>query len=723
MSAIVRFSAAVAFSADRRQRWRQFCLIGSAALAAFLILLSCALGLLSVTSPVRAGSLLGVPTTAQAEGVPGLSPDGAVAAVVERGTLAMGRQVPTVWIEPMLGHEDDPAAVPRGLTTLPDPGEAVLSPALVSAGYTAEDLGWLSSDAGSGSGGAIGYEGLAAASEPLIFVRPAPGATLGEGGAITYIATFTESDPNAVYGGYSYDPEVISSSMMIPGVLMYLIAPSIALLISSSRARSLVRDERLRFLHLLGASSFRARAAMALETALLGIVGSLIGALVYAVSSRWLTVIPATSVRLLPGDLVLPWWAYSLPVAAVTGCAAVCGALGRIRLRRNGGRARAGHRIAVAALVLSVVCVMTAATPWVSSSYGSTVLFSGTIGMLIALPLAVPAITAGVARSMSGTKSPVLWAAARRLRHDSVHLSRIASIMGMLIIVVSVAISLWASAAATQAEGSAPSETQVLAVGWRGNPDSGLSAARRAFADVHRDVLIVPVLSQDDSKGPLPRLLDIDDCNSFTAFFGGDASVLCTPGRSTALSDFAKQNTGMRIPDSSARLLPSGGLGEDVMIYSKAPLAVEDVQRTLGFLPALNIALPAHSTTAPLPLVQWLIAGALAAFLILGMAIAREIGDRNVEDADRDLLYQRLGLSWRTADRLSWMVLLIPLLVSAATAFVCSLVIAYAGEVLQIARGDTVKLLAVAAVSLALPVSAVLVSIPARRATTAAVRQ
>lgn len=716
MRTVLRFSAAVAFSRDRRQRWRQVCLLAASFIATFAVLVALGLIALSYTSPLRAGAMLGVPTAAVGDEYPGMSAEGAVAAVVDRGTLAMDRQVPTVWIEPMAGHEDDPTAVPPGLDELPGPGEAVLSPALVAAGYTAEDFGWLSSAAGSGTDGTIGDEGLAAASEPLIFVRPEAGTTLGEGGAVTYIATYAQSDPNAVYGGHSYDPDVVSVTMMAPGVAIFLVVPSLVLLVSSSRARSLVRDERLRFLHTLGVRARTARTAMACETGLLALSGALIAVLAHAVFGRWLTVIPATSIRLFPGDLSLPWWVYLPAVAVTAGCAFFCGALGRLLPRRRSRRPRAGHMIAVAGLAAAVLTVIASATSWISPSVASTVFVGGTIGVIIFLPLAVPTLSAAAASSMRTMRSPVLWAAARRLRHDAVHLSRVASVLGVLIVVVSFAVALWGSAAATQAEGSSSHSSRAIAVGWRGDPEGGLEAARDAFAEGGRDVLIVSTISQDDTDGPMPRLIDVDDCASFVAYFNGDNADVCAPGNEHELSDFAEANTGMRTPDDTTRLAPDDGLGDDVAIFSRDPLSTQDVQRALGFLPALNINLTASDVTAPLPIVQWLVAGALVAFIILGLAIVREIGDRSVEDSGRDMLYQRLGLSLHTSDKLAWTVLLIPLVVSTVTAFFCSLVISYAGEVLQIAKGDTLKLVLVAAISLALPIGAILLTIPARRA-------
>lgn len=718
----LRFSAAVAFSRDRRQRWRQICVITSSIIATFAVLVSASLVSLALASPARAGAMLGVPTAAIGDGEPGISPRGAAAAMVDRATLAMGRQVPTVWIEPMPGHDHDPAAIPPGLDHLPAPGEAVLSPALVSAGYTAEDFGWHGSNAGAGAHGVIGEDGLVTPSEPLIFVRPRAGSTLGTGGAITYVATFARADPSAVNGGRSYDPDIVSASMMEPGVVAFLVIPSLVLLISSSRARSAVRDERLRFLHLLGVRGLTARAAMGSETGLLALTGAMIAVLAFALIGPWLTVIPATSIRLFPGDLSVPWSVHLAAVSLTVGVGFICGSLGRLTPRRRRGRSRTAHTAAVIALVLAVVTVIVSASPWAPTPWAATIFTLATLAVIITLPLAVPALSAMTATVLIGARSPVIWAAARRIRHDAVHLSRVASVLSVLIVVVSFAVALWGSANATQHESAAPRGEGALTVGWRGDPTAGLAAARRAFADDGRAVLIVPFLSQDDSKGEMPHLIGIDDCPEFVQFFGGNPTSLCAPGAQRALADFSEAHTGLRPPDASTTLI-ADGVGGDAVVFSHTPLSVQDTQRLLGFLPALTIDLQSSDITAPLPIVQWLTAGALSAFVILSLAIVREIGDRSVDDAGRDLLYQRLGLSLRTSSLLAWSVLLIPLIVATVTAFICSVVISYSGELLTITQGDSTKLVIVALTSLALPIGTILLTVPARRATSAAHRR
>lgn len=712
----LRFSAAVAFSGDRRQRWRQISVIGSAALAMTILMLCIGLLWAAWLTPVRAGAALGTLTVAQDSDLRGTSPEGAVASVVLRGTIVNGRQVPTVWTEPMPGHEEDPAAIPRGLSHLPGPGEAVLSPALVNGGITAEQLGWSPSDAGAGPDGAIGEAGLAAGSEPLIIVRPTAGTTLGGGGAISYVATFAASDPAAVHGGYALDPEVVDLDMMLPGVLVFLLIPGLILLISGSRARSTVRDDRLRFLHRLGVRPEVARAALGCETALLAAAGAVIAAAVHAALARYWTVIPGTDIRLFAGDLAVPRWGYLVSAVIVVAVAFGCGAMGRLEPRVPQRSQQVRSTLRCVALMIAVGVVVLSASPWMAGTGARAPLYTaGVVLVLVTLPLAVPVMTAQVSRMAARSARPRIWAASRRLHAAPQQLSRTSAVLAVLIVVVSFAMALWANSATVQREASPRPAGGPIAFGWRGADQEGLDAARAAFANSRDDVLLLRTFQHDDSEGPMPAVVDVDDCPATVMFLGGDPHTLCDPQQAGALADFMEEHVGLRTPDEGTRLLmPS--TGGDGIIVARAQVSTVEVQRTLAQLPGLSVEPVDGDLTAPLPLVQWLHAGALAAFVILTIAIARENGDRAVEDAHRDAVHQRLGLSVEDSACISWMVHLVPTLVAGAAACACSLVIAYSGEVLAIARGEVLKLLVIAIFAVALPLVTVILTIPVRRA-------
>lgn len=460
-----------------------------------------------------------------------------------------------------------------------------------------------------------------------------------------------------------------------------------------------------------------ARLAMACETSALALAGSLLAVIAFALGGRFITFIPATSVKLFPGDLAIDSWVYVLAVAVAVSTAGVCGALGRISPRQHLHRARTPYRAALPALGATLIAIVFSATAWAPPGTAGILYLVGTLVVIVLLPLAVPALASALARVMHRSSDPVCWAAARRVSHDSVHLSRIAAVLGALIVVVSFAISIWGASASAQKEASLDESGSVTVVGWRGGKSSSLEQARNAFTRAGKEVLLVPLVPQESANGAQPPVLHIEDCRQFVEFFGGSPRELCSDEARTELTEFARSRTGLLPQKDGATSGPGWSLTDRVAVYSHEDISTEEAQRALGSLPAINVDVRGSDLTAPLPIIQWLIAGAATSFVLLGIALVREIGDRSIEDAERDRTYQKLGLSMRSTHQLTWMVQLIPIVAAVGAAFACSLVIAYAGQVLAIARGDIVKLAIVAMVSLALPIVAVMLSIPVRRAT------
>lgn len=714
MRTLLRFSAAVAFSRDRRQFWRQVSMVTGAALATLAFLLTLILPIAAVQSQQRAALQPPVLTESPPGGVEGMTAQGAVAATVARGTLINGKQVTTIWVEPLPGFEEDPRAIPQGLRTLPGPGEAVLSPALATNGVTPESLGWSSSNAGNGPAGTIGLEGLVAASDALIFVRPQAGRTVGDGGAVEYVASFSRDVPSEGTG-FSGDLDVIPLQLMAPGTIAFLGIPAFVLLVSATRARSTVRDDRMRFLIRLGVRETRARLALALESAMLGAVGAVGAAALYAIIGPFLAAIPFTTIRLLPGALTAPAWAYVLVIAAVIASSAILGAMGRLSPRSSSARHQALLRLAPGFLSTAIGLVILSAAAPLPPSFAQLLLTAGILSTLVTLPLSVAPVTRRLATALSHTSRPHWWAAGHRLRADSVHLSRVPAVLAALLVVVSLAISLWGASVAVHKEHSTRS-SNVVSVSWRGAPPERIDAARKALDEAGIPVLVLAEVSLDDSAGPTPPAIKIENCAQFVTFFDGEPERLCDPAAFHELSDFSAVHTGMRPPEPNAVVIPPESYARGAHLVSRTGIEVAEVQRELAFLPALNIELRPQDTNAPFPTTQWVLCAGIIAFMILALAIVREMGDRSVEDAERDQIYRRLGLSETTIDGLAWAVLLVPLGVAVVLGFVSSLIIAYGGEVQNVTRGDPVKLVIVALIAVAVVILAIALTLPVRRA-------
>ncbi|MER5973768.1 hypothetical protein ABT112_29320 [Streptomyces sp. NPDC002055] len=172
-----------------------------------------------------------------------------------------------VWLVPLRAD----APLPPGLDRWPEPGEAVLSPALAEAG-AAERIG----DRYGKSAGRIGAEGLQAPAELLAYARPG-------GDADDLGAEFRARG----FGGANASPFGEDANLPPPehfyGALAGLVLLPVVLLVTvAARVGAVARDRRSRLLAVLGAGT-RARACFAVgEAAVPVLVGTFLAALALA---------------------------------------------------------------------------------------------------------------------------------------------------------------------------------------------------------------------------------------------------------------------------------------------------------------------------------------------------------------------------------------------------------------------------------------------------------
>ncbi|GAA1737890.1 hypothetical protein [Brachybacterium phenoliresistens] len=717
MSAL-RFAVRVALAGDVRHRWRQGSVVVCSLLATVAGLLWIALPVMASEAYVRGAARAAMPSE-HLEGMPdGTAPPDATALIAERATIVGGAQVSTVWIQPVPGHEDDPGATPVGMTRLPAPGEAVLSPGLVDAGHTAEDLGWVSSEAGSGVGGVLGDEALMSRSEQLIFVRPRAGQEL-PARAGWYIAGFGDAgDPQ--YPAFVTDPDVLSPGGYLARGLFILVVPALVLLVSGARARSAVRDHRLRFMTTLGIRASVSRLVLGAETAVLAAIGAVLGAAVFAVLSSVVTTVPVVELVVARGALRPPAWAYIVVAVSVVAIAGLAGAMGRLSpptVRRPRRVLAIGASIGVlGSLGVVVLSSLQRGDASASPSMAAVqLLFAGALGTIVLLPVAMPALVELPARILRRSRRPAVWAAARRIVVEARGLSRIPAVLSVLIVVVSVASASWVASGALDTAVSGPGSTRQAQASWYA-PQPDIAPAAEAVASLQPGAMVLQQYAMDDSDGPSVDAVAVEDCPSVVRLLGEDPDAFCQD--SPALGELVRARTGLDViedPASDPRVIPDRE-ETSVLILSPVDLDLSELQRELGWHTAFSMGQRPGDVRAALPIQRWVLAGIFATLALLLVAVTREVGDRSIEDAQRDRHYLRLGLGARDADRIGWWTLLIPVATSVVVSMGASTLIAYGGEPLEATKGSPAQLVTIAVAALVLTLAAIAVTLPVRRA-------
>lgn len=621
---LLRLGFRLALAKDPRQRWRQLSVIITSGICALCFLL--------------AGGVVHAAQQSD-ERIAGRSPTWATDAastklkISLRGmTLDNNYQFSVVWLEPAAGSEGDPSIVPPGLARLPAPGEAVLSSGLHARGLDARDFGFKESMAGTGPGHAIGRAGLSSESEGWIYARPAPGRTLGEGGALLPLRGFTNSMNRAGLEASNLVPTGTEGRV---GVLWLLMAPGLALAVTGGRAFSHVRDERAATLARLGIHLNRIRLLLLLETAYLSFIG------VAGATTFWFATlensqhIPLTGVVLQPGALSLPLTTgLSLAGLAVV-LTATSASIRRIASEPGSRRSSTVAWWHVLPFV-SALAMMTSSRFLPEGSIAArALLFGGLILTFIGLPLALPLLVLRVARRMSQSSDSKRWLAGRRLIDRVAPLSRPASAVAMLIFLSGGAFAVYGHMIEVDQTPGSNAPLARYTANWRDVRPTDLARIRERLPEAQ----VLPTFGQ----GPA-RFAVFSSCRAVIMAVKPVNLPACQGDGIPA--DTARRFQGLT--GVSPRLMTAtGNPSSDGEILIIAPLQTTDLkvmQAMAPIVPAVNITRVARPKP-PATGVGWLVAGWVAASFILSIALLREVGDRALASFEEDDRLQRLGLS------------------------------------------------------------------------------
>ena len=629
----LRLATRLAFSSDVRQRWRQLGIITSSAVAAALLLLGLAVVHVAQTSEQR---------IVARSPIQAATPDRAALRVSTRALQLEGRhdlgQFPVTWLEPVPGHEHDTRAVPPGLSALPSPGEAVLSPGLVERGLTAEDFGLTSSHVGSGPRGSIGSSGLVTASEGWIYARPAPGRSLEGSGWLFLIERYPSPPSDRATDALNQEtvPEVPTTTSASVGVLWLIVAPLLYLSLGAARSLSALRLQRSGTLFRLGIAPWRIRALLALETVALTGPGTAVGAGLWFVVGQRMIEVPMTGVRLLPGALSVGWPQVLVALLALVALIGVAGSVGPLEARAKRARRRTPRSVQVVPTVAAVGLMALSRLVAPMSAAAAYLLFGGVILCIASFPLALPVLAAATGRVLARNRQPARWLAGRRLTFDPVALARPAAAVAALVLIAGAAFAIYdrITAGPDDPDRMGSLRGRVATVDWRDERPSDVAWAREQLSG-----LVTAPTGQGPSGEPVAR---VDDCRAAARALGASEASWC--GTSGHFSDLGREEFGaathyIPVDATDAATLNSYSL----LLLSSRPIEQREVMQALApRLPAVNVS--GNGPSAPYVPVGWLIAGWVLASLVLAAAVIRETGDRALAALTADNATRALGL-------------------------------------------------------------------------------
>ncbi len=628
MDMVVRLAVGLARNTLPEHRWRRVAVPVTAAIALLLVLIGTSVVMMVEREAAREAGRTVRLATAPAQ------TDLLMANLLDSWR---GDYYPVVWIEP--AGTASPV-LPPGMRRVPDPGQAVVSPALARLAARHPDLA-----ARYPNRVVLGQEGLRGAGELIAFVRPAEGRSLANDGRVMRVRAFGPLREGEQGGplGMSHPVPPVPVAL---GVLGFLVLPGLLVLALGVASASSVRDHRFAVLRWLGAPPRTLTGLAVLETELLALPGFAVATVLWALIAPRLDRVPLVGHEVLRADLGLPWW---LLGAELGGGLAVAGLLGvgmtALRGWREMVRPRPGEGRSRITLLRVVPLVSSAGLLAFGASTvgyrGATFLLAGVVVAIPSVPLLLPGLLRPLGLALCRLDSVPALLAGRRLAWEPVRTARPFAAVAALIVLAAVTAGYVAVQRQQDPPPLPPPGPQAVEVLWRDpRPDD----ASRLAAALGMGLVIPTEFDEAEHTRvlgttcyELARILPDTACRADVPFALPSetehrlAEVLRAPAggiRLAARDDIAVK--GLAIVIDAA---PGDVLAERVR------------SAAMPLLPGLVVNEPWALLKHESPLVPWLLGGIITALVTLTIGCVVAIVDRYLATRHYRRHLLRLGLT------------------------------------------------------------------------------
>lgn len=673
---LLKLAFGLATRRSRGNRWRQLSVpVGTA-----VLLLACLFSLAFVHVSAQADQ-------ARLSRRPVMSrPAEASLDMVLRAEKWLDSQFPFVWLNP---REHEPE-LPPGLRALPKPGTVAASLGVLRSGLLAE-LGLEFDAVGTGPGGTIGAEGLANASELLVYARPAPGRGLGTGPTVLKVSGFDAGSrqPTTPFDTSDAQP---SRSASTYAMLVFVILPACLLAASCALASSEERQRRNYQLARLGLGRRGIFMLNFLESLFLALPGALAAYVIWQLASPRIGKVPFSGIELFRGTLTLSIWEGTLLGGVCVFAVALAGALpGRSlasltapshRLREKASpSARSMVPLAVSAAIIAVA--------WLASNaWAQLLLLAGVVVIAAALIAAVPYLVWVAGQCLSLVRLPARWLAGRRLTGNPRLFGRTARVLAVLTFMAGVSTSWLLGFASHRSEASLTSLPTVFHLGWRDAKPDDLVTLRQALPEA----LVVPKRTAGGSVAVFRSCHELEEL--------WQAPSLCSEsGEFNPAIRASFRALGERVTVSARQPEVSPGEAFDVLVIPSSEMTEADVwARVNSWLPAPNLWELGGDPLAPPPMRDWVLAVGLTASVLILLASVHAMGNQALGQLPIDERLTKLGLA--SAGLRSYRIWLAasPFAIAVAMGLAFAWAWGLAGESLELASVSTVVLILEASV-------------------------
>lgn len=462
-----------------------------------------------------------------------------------------------LWLSVLYAEATSAATVPPGARGFPGPGEALVSPAL-RALLSAEPT--LNARLPAKVTGDICIAGLTDPDELVSYVGVLR-QDLRDGGT-----------PGRGFGAAAPAPTAVSSTLLLLELGLLVGLPALVYLATCSRLASATRFRRLASLRLLGVPSRTVVAAAAVESAIAGLLGGLLGAALYWATNPLLASSGWFGMRWFAEDArVGPLGVATVALAAAAGVArlgvvgtrkAMANPLGTL-LEPDTGHGSAWRLLplpAGLALLVPQVVVHLGNSRARTTGLSTLLLLLGAVLSVAGLLLAQRPATHLLVGRLTGDRVPLaVRMAAKRLLFEPGSANRVLTGLVLLVVLAGVAPAILRDAElATGARANQETMTVVAGEVPARNRRALLDLPASARVDILRsqvDPGPSNVVGRQPTDAELVRLLGVDtvfgSCDDFRTLLAAQARD-CRDGTSYRLADIGSDSAQPQLPAGTA---------------------------------------------------------------------------------------------------------------------------------------------------------------------------
>ncbi len=577
-----------------------------------------------------------------------------------------------IWIESAGKAEP---ILPPGMSRLPDPGQAVVSPELARQASIHPDLA-----ARYPNRSVLGSEGISSGDEMFAYVRMPENRTLAGGQTAMRVQGFGLPTGTGRSSPLVIEPPEANVASVLAGVLGLLILPGLIVLAVGLASASGIRDRRSEILRSIGAPGRTLVMLAIFETLVLAVPSLVAVTVLWSVIAPRLEQVPLVGHGVVRGDLGLPWWIVTAELGTgIVTIGFVTVLVTAVRRRRGiSGPRPTPQRAAITPLrlaPLSLAFVAFMLGEIFEGDLAGTVNLIGIVAAIGGVPLVLPGVLREVGGVLGRVESVLVSIVGLGLQWNPVRAARPFAGYAALIVIALAGSGYLAAVRDVEATPIQTDGPQVITV-YRWLDPHAIDTNR--LADELGTGLVAPF--GEDERAREHVIVVGATCRQLAPYYFGTECDPEAPYKLPTETARLLAENSFGIPEMEIQLVPQeevAGSGS-ALVVDDAPLKILEERvrvATMRTLPGPFVGSALSRVMEQSPLVPWLVGGIVIAAIVLMVGCLVSLVDRLLATRNHHRQLLNLGLVLRQLTALEAWLFAIPYGAVATVSFLAGLVI------------------------------------------------